>query len=218
MPRLNRLLGAFLGLGLSATTLVGSAHAATPSTGVSSFIKSEVVPDIDAYWRQQSRADGVAYVTPKVVLFDSTHPVVDACGDGVVEGHEYCPADRTIYLDVSSATSASFGRLWATDSNFTIVTIVAHEWGHAIQDQRRAFGPRLSQLEKEQQADCLAGVFARYSSRRGWLEAGDLDAATALALRSGDSGHGPGWQRAMAFEIGYDGESPAICGLSKGNN
>ena len=172
-----------------------------------------MAPDIDTYWRQQSRAAGVRYVTPKLVLFDGAHPVFDACSAGAVESHEYCPADGTIYLDVGTDSDASFGRLWATDSNFTIVTIVAHEWGHAIQDQRRGSGPRLSGIEKEQQADCLSGAFAHYAERRGWLETGDLDAAMALALRSGDSGHGPGWQREMAFEIGYEG-SPAVCGLA----
>ena len=64
-------------------------------------------------------------------------------------------------------------------------------------------------------AGCLAGLCAHYSAGRGWLEAGDLQAAEAPALRSGDSGHGPGWRRAQAFESGYYGSTltPGACGL-----
>jgi len=219
MSRLHRLLAASFGLALSVTAFVGpftstSAHAASPSANAATFIKSEVVPGLDDYWRRQSRAAGRAYVTPKVVFFDNAHPAFDACSDEAVEGHEYCPVDRTIYLNVGTGDSSSFGHLWATDSNFTIVTIVAHEWGHAIQDQRRASTAGLSQLERELQADCLSGTFARFSASRGWLEVGDLDAAMALALRSGDSSHGQGWQRQIAFEVGYEGSSPAVCELS----
>src|SRR5690242_14213321 len=97
MPRTNSLLAASLGLALSAATFVGpavtAAHAASPGPSAATFIQTEVAPDIDAYWRQQSRAAGVRYVTPKLVLFDSVHPVFDACSDDAVEGHEYCPAD-----------------------------------------------------------------------------------------------------------------------------
>jgi predicted metalloprotease len=216
MPRLTRLLAASLGLALSATTFAGSVHAASPSASASaaSFISSKVIPDIDGYWRLESRSEGVAYSTPAVTLFDSAHPAYDACGTGPVAGHEYCNADHTIYLDVGTDDSAAFGQLWATDSNFTIVTIIAHEWGHAIQDQRQAFNPSLSRIDMEHQADCLSGVFGRYAAANGWLDPGDLDAALALALRSGDPGHGPGWQRQMQFEIGYNGGSPAACNLA----
>jgi predicted metalloprotease len=215
MSRLSRVLSVSVGLALSTTALVGSVHAESPTASAADFIESTVAPDIDTYWRQQSRLEGVPYVTPQVFLFDaSSRPPVDACSQKPVTGHEYCPADGTIYLDVGTSDEASFGRLWATDSNFTIVTIVAHEWGHAVQDQRRAFNTRLNTLGTEQQADCLSGVFADYAQGRGWLDPGDMQAALALALRSGDSSHGPGWQRERAFEIGFNGGTPSACGLA----
>jgi predicted metalloprotease len=219
MSRQSRLLAAPFALVLTAAALLApaatSVYADSPGASATRFITSSRVPDIDAFWRQESRAEGAFYSTPRVVLFDSTHPAYDACDSGPVDGHAYCPADRTIYLDVGTASSSSFGRLWATDSNFTIVTIIAHEWGHAIQDQRQRGTQNLSRLQLEQQADCLSGVFAHYSAGRGWLEPGDLQAAEALALRSGDSGHGPGWRRALAFETGYYSSTltPSACGL-----
>src|SRR5436309_2170639 len=109
MSRLSRLLAAPFAVALSAAALLApAAYAESPGASAASFISSSVVPQIDAFWRQESRAEGVAYTTPRVVLFDTTHPAYDACDSGAVDGHAYCPADRTIYLDVSTATSASF--------------------------------------------------------------------------------------------------------------
>src|SRR5215472_13166350 len=100
MTRLSRLLSASFGLALAATALAGSAHAESPTASAADFISKTVAPDIDDYWRLQSRWDGDPYVTPRVVLFDAAHAPDDGCTGRPVDGHAYCQADRTIYLDV----------------------------------------------------------------------------------------------------------------------
>jgi predicted metalloprotease len=182
-----------------------------------SFVVNEAAGGIDGYWRTLFDAAGLPYSSPHIVLFDPTaKPIRDACSPKPVAGLVYCSADKTIYLDVSRATSVSFGQLWANDNNFTIVTILAHEWGHYAQDILGISSGGVSQLDLEHQADCLSGVFALYSESQGWLQTGDFEAAERLALRSGDRGHGRGWERVRAFEQGYFDNpqiSPAVCSL-----
>jgi predicted metalloprotease len=84
----------------------------------------------------------------------------------------YCPSDATVYITGAAVARdrAEFGdRL-----PYGLATVVAHEAGHRVQfavdepgldDEGDAASRRV-----EQQADCLAGSWARSAARRGLVE------------------------------------------------
>jgi predicted metalloprotease len=194
--------------------VVGIGHLlASPPTPVSaqtrtveSFITTLVVPDVDNFWRLTASQANLAYSPPRVRLMRSGEFLLSSCGSGPASGHSYCGLDRTIDLDVSSASRQSFGTLWQANQDYAIVTIIAHEWAHHVQN---VAGLRRSGILLELQADCMAGLFTRWAERAGKLDPGDLNEGVAIALSSGDPTHGTGLQRVGAFRTGYSGAACA---------
>ena len=170
-----------------------------------------VVPEINAFWRDVFAGAGVSYIPAGVSWVEGGQMARTACGRGYLSGPLYCRIDRTIYLD-----SEFFQDLWAFREDAAVVVVIAHEWGHHVQDLLGIDGRRRSGLTIELQADCMAGMFFRHAAAEGRLQDGDLDEAVAVSLRSGDPtwqsptdrrAHGSGEQRVSAFRQGYDGES-----------
>lgn len=87
---------------------------------------------------------------------------------------------------------------------------LAHEWGHHIQNWMDVPFPRTAaeSVNYENQADCIAGSFARYAGDQGWLESDDLDDVETLLANIGSDGagrdHGTSAERAAAFQLGDD--------------
>lgn len=99
-----------------------------------------------------------------------------------------------------------------------IAVVMAHEFGHAIQERMGAFDQPLETIVSEQQADCISGAW----SRRAWngeasgLPFTDADVRTGLvALVSvrdpvgtsvfEEGGHGSAFDRIGAFQHGFIG-------------
>jgi hypothetical protein len=78
--------------------------------------------------------------------------------------------------------------------NFAVAMILAHEWGHAIQERayglERAQAAGIPSIVLETQADCFAGTWARRvndkKSKTLIPEPGDLDAALSGLLSVAD--------------------------------
>ena len=158
---------------------------------------------LDAYWQVQLPEEtGVDYVQPQFVVFDVA--TTTACGTGSAQmGPFYCPADQTVYLDVTffDQLETNFG---TENSTLAQSYIVAHEFGHHIQNQlgylRRVqqgdSGPAGSQVRSELQADCLAGAWLNNASTTIDPESGEtflqpitreqLDSAVSAAAAVGD--------------------------------
>ena len=179
--------------------------------------------NIDAFWADAFAKAGVPYTPPRgVVPFDAT--VQTSCGEANPDEDAafYCVADDTIYY------SARFRTLVEQQiGDFGWVVVVAHEWGHHVQqelgvDLGRGQTDRDAPLALEQQADCLAGAYTENAEQTGWLDPGDVDEALFMTEISGDppgtawddpQRHGTGEARKASFLSGYDGGIPA-CGLT----
>ena len=158
-----------------------------------------------------------------------------ACGDesGTLgdTAAAYCPGDDTIYISQKFATdiyngaldqalpgsSQGYGR---TVGDFAVAYIVAHEYGHQVQDELGLFekyGQQVPTMAFELQADCYAGTWAKSAYDENRLEDGDvqeaLDAALAVGdFDTGDPGHhGTPEQREEAWNTGFESGDPSAC-------
>ncbi len=116
---------------------------------------------LDDFW-----ADAVqGYVQPELVLF--TASVSTACGAATsAVGPFYCPPDQTVYLD-----TAFYGdlrdRFGSSGGPLAQLYVVAHEWGHHIQNitgimdglDLQTPGESSDGVRLELQADCFAGAW-----------------------------------------------------------
>ncbi|WP_395640224.1 neutral zinc metallopeptidase [Pseudolysinimonas sp.] len=121
---------------------------------------------LDLYWETQ--VDG--YAPPELVLFSGS--VSTGCGNATsAVGPFYCPPDQKVYIDTTffEQLRTQFG---ASGGNLAQMYIVAHEWGHHIQNivgtmdglDLQDAGPTSDGVRLELQADCYAGAWVAASS------------------------------------------------------
>src|SRR5262245_5938681 len=160
---------------------------------------------IEEYWQSAlPRSGGPAYQRAEIAYF--TDAVDTGCGQadsGV--GPFYCPEDDTVYLDTAfwNELSTRFG----ADGQFAQAYVLAHEYGHHIQDLDGTEAKVQSQMQRdpasqnalsvrlELQADCYAGVWAAHASETrdtngqpifASVKADDLNQAIEAAGAVGD--------------------------------
>ncbi len=156
-----------------------------------------VLKDTEVIWEEQFRALGKTYQQPRLVLFSDS--VRSGCGFADAQvGPFYCPADMTIYVDLSFFRELS--KRFGAPGDFAQAYVIAHEVGHHVQkllgtsDQVHEAQSRVSDADKnelsvrlELQADFLAGVWARKAHEKfEFLEKGDLEEALNAANAIGD--------------------------------
>ena len=185
------------------------------------------------------------YTPPNTVLY--TQGTSTGCGFGqAAMGPFYCPADRSVYLDLSFWSQLE--ALGGSSGEFARAYVIAHEYGHHVQTltgasdrvrqaQQRASGQAQANrysVALELQADCYAGVWAanaaRVSNGQVALEAGDLEAGLQTASAIGDDAlqgrsgrvspesftHGSSEQRMTWLRRGYEAGHPSACDTFQG--
>ena len=104
--------------------------------------------------------------------------------------------------------------------DFAVAYIVAHEYGHQVQDELGLFekyGQQVPTMAFELQADCYAGTWAKNASQENKLEEGDVEEAIDAAQAVGDfdasnpAHHGTPEQRAEAWNSGFEAGDPSSC-------
>jgi hypothetical protein len=164
-----------------------------------------VTTDLNHYWSISFAATERPYSPPNVVaIYSGAH---SSCGtiDLYMSPAAYYPLDQTVYFspDWFADFEYAFG-------DFAWITIMAHEWGHHVQNLGGIYPGIGNQLEL--QADCLAGSYARDAGTRGLLDPGDVTEAVAVSASFGDptwlpqdtvGAHGTGDDRVIAFMRGY---------------
>lgn len=183
-------------------------------------------------WAQVFAEHNLSFRPAKVVMFDA--PTHSKCGVARTEmGPFYCPADETIYVDLSFFQELAT-RYGAKVGEFSVAYVMAHEYGHHIQTllgvagkvhQMRASGKYTQQqmnqisVAMELQADFYAGLWAKRSDdREKFLEPQDIEQAISAAEAVGDDNiqkrsqgyvnqesftHGSSAQRKEWFTKGY---------------
>jgi len=127
---------------------------------------SATVQALDAYWTKALPAQTkVSYTEPDVVSYDGS--AQSGCGVASnAVGPFYCPADQTIYIDVTFFDELT-SQLGASGGALGEEYVVAHEMGHHIQDLLGTLattandqGASSDSVRTELQADCFAGMWA----------------------------------------------------------
>lgn len=192
---------------------------------------------VDQMWQTMlPEQAGIEYTEPLLVVFQNT--VQSGCGMASAQtGPFYCPADQGAYFDVSFFEQLE--QLGGTNAPLAQMYIVAHEFGHHIQNLEGTLGlsnyndpgPTSAAVALELQADCYGGVWAHYADEGedAMLEpitqeqlASAIETARAVGddniqQRSGGEvnpdqwTHGSSQQRQDAFMAGYETGQMGSC-------
>jgi len=197
------------------------------SVGTPTVVSGCVSADVQRWWAGQ--VDRPVRLTVSIDPAPGTVP--RACADFLAFGTAfYCPPDGTVYVTRASLARdrREFGVRWP----YALAVILAHEAGHLVQYVLDLPGlaatDDASSRRLEQQADCLAGVWARDAARRGRLEpavfrdvvrrelavVSEIHPPPGSGLEDYDevATHGGAPERLAAYDRGYAG-GPSSCGL-----
>ncbi|MFN2469788.1 MAG: neutral zinc metallopeptidase [Gaiellaceae bacterium] len=199
-----------------------------------------VVNSVQKFWDGVFARSKQEYAYVDTVFF--TDQVQTGCGFASSQvGPFYCPRDKLVYIDLGffDELESRFGAGGA----FTQAYVIAHEYGHHVQDQLGVLdrigsdtqGPESRAVRTELQADCYAGVWAANAVETGLIEEltqadinDGLEAASAIGddrIQEQAQGqvnpetwtHGSSEQRRRWFSRGYEQGRPATCDTFTGS-
>jgi predicted metalloprotease len=215
------VVAAFLALVLPAGLLAPAPAPAATLRAPSSYARTVAVAiaDIQDYWADTfPDLYGARYQRiPKHRIFAGRPGVkLPSCGGervgyrDVADNAFYCVGDNFVAYD----DKGLFPDLYADIGPFAVALVLAHEFGHAVQDRAGAFAART--VEQELQADCFAGGWTEDVATNGGpvpYSAGDLEVSLAALLQFRDapgsspddaSAHGSAFDRVSAFQDGFE--------------
>jgi hypothetical protein len=132
-----------------------------------------VVNSIQAFWEKAlPEQTGQQYVEADTIMFSGN--VDTGCGAASSDtGPFYCPArgDMQVYLDTTFFDEVLEGQLDASGGDFQEAYVLAHEYGHHVENllgylgrARTQQGPESDAVRIELMADCLAGMWTKFAT------------------------------------------------------
>jgi predicted metalloprotease len=230
--------------GSSTQSAVGgdSSQSAEQANGTCSSDLEQIVcggtNDVQAFWKTElPQAFNTQYQLATTTFFSGATNT--GCGQASAQtGPFYCPVDQHVYIDLNFMQQLE-DQLIGTTSDLAEQYIVAHEYGHHVQnllgtsdkvDQHEQSGQNNAHLYSEGlelQADCYAGVWINSVKARGLLDSDQevneaFDAANGVGddyIESQGGGtvdpdtftHGTSAQRKQWLNTGYTSGDPRQC-------
>jgi uncharacterized protein len=200
-----------------------------------------VVNSVQRFWDGVFQRSGRQYPYVDTVFF--TDQVQTQCGVATSQvGPFYCPRDQQVYIDLGFFDELQ-SRLGAGGAPFAQAYVIAHEYGHHVQNQLGVLdrigndrqGPESLAVRSELQADCYAGVWAANAVETELIEEltqADINEGLDTAAAIGDDRiqeqtqgqvnperwtHGSSEQRRRWFSRGYEEKRPAVCDTFTGS-
>lgn len=202
---------------------------ATPTVEISGDASAAVnvlavaaIVDLQSYWQEvfpELYGDDYQEVAGGLYALTSDSDSGPECASSYadVRGNAfYCKVDDSVSWDAEQLLP----ELQEKYGDFVIPVVLAHEWGHAMQQRSGFFEQNELTVSSELQADCFAGSWSAHAQETGAFDVSSaaLDAALAgiLDLRdtpgtssTDSSAHGSGFDRVSAFQDGFDNGAAA---------
>jgi predicted metalloprotease len=201
------------------------------------------VNSIQEYWAGVFRRSGRRYEPAQTTFFEDG--VQTGCGLASSQvGPFYCPRDGMVYIDLGFFDELR-NRLGADGGPFAEAYVLAHEYGHHVQNvtgvldrvRGERAGPESAAVRSELQADCYAGAWAGNAARQEQRfetppSQADINEALDTASAIGDDRiqeraqgqvnpetwtHGSSEQRRRWFSRGYETGDPGECNTFSGS-
>jgi predicted metalloprotease len=141
------------------------------------------INSIQAYWSNEVQN----YAIARTVFF--TGSTDTGCGPASTDvGPFYCPVDGKVYIDLGFFDELQ-SRFGGSNGPFAQAYVLAHEYGHHIQDLLGILDQKRNSIQVELQADCFAGVWMHNAEKTGYITGitqQDLNDALSAAASVGD--------------------------------
>jgi predicted metalloprotease len=201
------------------------------NTNAYSLEACNALSSLNDTWQPLFQQAGIQFQGPGLRFY--TGGTDSGCGSATSDvGPFYCPADQRIFIDTSFYDQMN-RELGAGPGDFARYYVVAHEYGHhvqnltgiagqirSVQQQNPRAANQLSVL-MELQADCYAGVWA--GKNRNLIDPGDFEEGMQAASAIGDDAltggrvsaenftHGTSAQRMQALRLGMESADDTQC-------